>query len=23
LESLGIAEGEWCFLDQAQLDLLA
>ncbi len=22
LESLGIAEGEWCFLDQAQLDLL-
>jgi len=23
LEALGIAEGEWCFLDQAQLDLLA
>jgi 16S rRNA pseudouridine516 synthase len=23
LESLGIAEGEWCYLDQAQLDLLA
>jgi 16S rRNA pseudouridine516 synthase len=23
LASLGIAEGEWCFLDQAQLDLLA
>jgi 16S rRNA pseudouridine516 synthase len=23
LESLGIAEGEWCFLGQAQLDLLA
>jgi 16S rRNA pseudouridine516 synthase len=23
LESLGVAEGEWCFLDQAQLDLLA
>ena len=23
LESLGLAEGEWCFLDQAQLDLLA
>jgi 16S rRNA pseudouridine516 synthase len=22
LESLGIAEGEWCYLDQAQLDLL-
>jgi 16S rRNA pseudouridine516 synthase len=22
LESLGIAEGEWCFLEQAQLDLL-
>jgi 16S rRNA pseudouridine516 synthase len=22
LESLGIKEGEWCFLDQAQLDLL-
>jgi 16S rRNA pseudouridine516 synthase len=22
LESLGIAEGEWCFLDQAQLNLL-
>ncbi len=22
LESLGIAEGEWCFLDQSQLDLL-
>ena len=22
LESLGLAEGEWCFLDQAQLDLL-
>jgi 16S rRNA pseudouridine516 synthase len=23
LESLGLAEGEWCFLDQAQLDRLA
>lgn len=23
LASLGLAEGEWCFLDQAQLDLLA
>lgn len=23
LESLGLAEGEWCFLEQAQLDLLA
>ena len=23
LEALGLAEGEWCFLDQAQLDLLA
>jgi 16S rRNA pseudouridine516 synthase len=23
LESLGIAEGEWCYLDQSQLDLLA
>ena len=23
LESLGIAEGEWCYLDQMQLDLLA
>jgi 16S rRNA pseudouridine516 synthase len=23
LESLGLAEGEWCYLDQAQLDLLA
>jgi 16S rRNA pseudouridine516 synthase len=23
LESLGIAEGEWCFLNQAQLELLA
>lgn len=23
LESLGLTEGEWCFLDQAQLDLLA
>ena len=23
LASLGIAEGEWCYLDQAQLDLLA
>ncbi|MES2016793.1 MAG: 16S rRNA pseudouridine(516) synthase [Pseudomonadota bacterium] len=22
LESLGLAEGEWCYLDQAQLDLL-
>ena len=22
LESLGLAEGEWCFLEQAQLDLL-
>jgi 16S rRNA pseudouridine516 synthase len=23
LDALGIAEGEWCYLDQAQLDLLA
>lgn len=23
LEALGLVEGEWCFLDQAQLDLLA
>jgi 16S rRNA pseudouridine516 synthase len=23
LESLGLAEGEWCYLDQSQLDLLA
>ncbi|MES2755839.1 MAG: 16S rRNA pseudouridine(516) synthase [Pseudomonadota bacterium] len=23
LESLGLAEGEWCYLDRAQLDLLA
>jgi len=23
LEALGLAEGEWCYLDQAQLDLLA